>query len=144
MMLHPFPVTVERGEERRPIRIPHAVGDPGAGDVSFRQALGLAIVDLLEAVLGGAQERVSAGQVRDRRRRQVSEPRQVLEDLEDPTGPEDRLPSPVDELKRLAYELDLPDPPGPCLMSDASRLRFASSSMRCFISRNAPMAPKSR
>ena len=115
LLVHVAAVSLEPLEERVPARVAHGRGDSRPPRSVHRQHVLLPIVDLLQAMLGRAQEPVRGAERLHRMGREQPELPETLQHREEsPVAQRRRAPAPH-HLERLRRELDLPDPPGAVL-----------------------------
>jgi len=106
----------DQGSGRRQTVEPRNIVDRRFVD---RDAVGLAVVDHLEAVLDGAEQPVGGGEVGGRFLRDAAAVGQGLERVERRRGAQSRVAAAVDELVDLGVEFDLADAPPPPLQVEA-------------------------
>jgi len=112
MPLHGFAVSLQLGVERRPVGVVrharHALAVFGA----FRQGVRLLVLEVLQPVLGAAQEPVGLAQLAHGGRGQQLALLQPRQRLERRAHGEPGVAPPAHELQRLRDELDLADATG--------------------------------
>ena len=95
LLVHVAAMAVEPFGERLPVRVAHAGRDPGAARLVLREHVLLPIVDLLETMLGRAQEPVRAAQRLDRVDREQPELAEACEHRQQaPVAKRRRAPAP--------------------------------------------------
>ena len=115
LLVHVAAVALQPPEERLPVRVAHGGGDARPPRIVHRQHVLLPIGDLLQPVLGRAQEPVCGTERSHRMGRKQPEFPETLQHREKAPVAQRRCAPPPHHLKRLRGEFHFPDPPGPVL-----------------------------
>ena len=140
---HRLHVHVQRRHQRRPIRQPHAVGQPRLIERILRQRLGLLIADRLQQILQPPQEQVSGAQRPHLLGLQQPQFTHRLQRRQQRTPLQRRLAAAADQLEYRVMNSISRMPPAPSLMLSFRPRRRTSRAIMPFMLRSDWMTLKS-